>query len=413
MLQNNQRWISAIANIDHIKQINYATIYKVIENNAPISRVKIAKISKLSPASVTKITRQLLEKGIINEIDRQTSTGGRPAISLTLNSSCIHVLAIKVGRNLLSISRYDLTGEQLANKQVIIDSKNCNKLIDLITSEIALAINNKPAFSDKISAISLTLTGLVNPKSGRMVYSLHYPFDNIPLVALIEQKFNIPTFIGNHTRALALAEHYFGASQDCLDSILISVHHGVGSGIIIQGKWLLGENCNIGEIGHIQVNPAGKQCHCGNFGCLETEVSDNVIIEKVQRALSHGNITSITPETLSIENIYQAAGNNDPLCKKIVEDAAAYLGKTVAILVNLLNPEKIIIAGKITQSRSILFSAIQQCVAQQTLSKFQNKLTIVATELQPNSTMAAFSLIKQAIYEDNLLQKMHVQTTLL
>ncbi|MFT6985676.1 MAG: N-acetylglucosamine repressor [Psychromonas sp.] len=408
MLQNNQQTVSNIANIDHIKKINYATIYKVIETHAPISRVKIAQVSKLAPASVTKITRKLLENGIITEIARQTSTGGRPAISIALNSASIHVLAIKIGRNLLSISRYNLSGEQLSNKQVNIELANGEQLIEQIISEIALAINTEKPLGEKISAISITLAGLINPKQGRIIYSSRYSFNNFPLVEIIEQQFNIPTFIGNHTRCLALAEHYFGASQDCADSILISVHHGVGSGIIIHGKCLLGENCHIGEIGHIQVNPAGKKCHCGNFGCLETEVSDNVILEKVKNAINDGNFTTLIYETLTVEDIYKAAANNDPLCRKVVEDAANYLGKTVAILINLLNPEKIIIAGKITESKGTLFSTIQQCITHQTLPEFQNKLTILPTKLQPNSTVAAFALIKQAIYEGNLLQEIHI-----
>ncbi|MCG6200293.1 ROK family protein [Psychromonas antarctica] len=408
MVQNNKQTVSVIANIDNIKQINYAAIYKVIEKHTPISRVKIANISKLAPASVTKITRQLLENGIIRETARQASTGGRSAISLAPNDSSIHVLAIKIGRNLLSISRYDLSGRELANEKDSLESTNHEHLIELLTSKIALIIDNKKQFSEKISAISITMAGLINPKQGTIIYSSRYSFNNFSLVEYIEKKFNIPTFIANHTRALALAEHYFGASRNCLDSILLSIHHGVGSGIIIQGKCLLGENCNIGEIGHIQANPAGKQCHCGNFGCLETEINDNVIVEKVQSALNYGGLTCITPETLTIENIYQAAANRDPLCQKIVEDAATYLGKTIAVLVNILNPEKIIIAGKITASGDTLFSIIQQCVAHQTLPKFQNKLSIVPTELQQNSTIAAFSLIKEAIYEGDLLQKIRL-----
>lgn len=397
--------LTSIANIDLIKQVNYATIYKVIEKKAPISRVKIAKVSKLAPASVTKITRQLLENGIITETARQASTGGRCAISLAPNSSALYVLAIKIGRATLSVSRYNLAGKQLDNKQINIEVQQSKQLIELLISEITKIIKNSNAENKKISAISFTLGGLINPKHGLIVYTSHYSFDNFPLVELIEKQFNIPAFIGNHTHCLALAEHYFGASKDNLDSILISIHHGVGSGIIIQGKWLLGENCNIGEIGHIQINPAGKQCHCGNFGCLETEVSDSIILEKVQEALNYGALSSITNKTLTIENIYQAAADNDPLCQKVVEDAATYLGKAIAILVNILSPEKIIITGKIINSKNTLFSTIKQCVARQSLEKFQNRLTIQATELQQDSTIAAFALIKQAIYEGDLLQK--------
>lgn len=405
MEENNTTTGSVIANIDLIKQVNYATIYKIIEKNAPISRVKIAEVSKLAPASVTKITRQLLEQGLITETARQASTGGRCAISLAPNSSNLYVLAIKIGRTTLSISRYNLAGEVLENIQITIQSEQTEPLVELIISEIDKIIESNKLENKKISAISFTLGGLINPKLGLIVYTSRYAFNNFPLLNLIETKFNIPTFIGNHTRCLALAEHYFGASKENADSILISIHHGVGSGIIIQGKWLLGENCNIGEIGHIQVNPAGKQCHCGNFGCLETEVSDSVILEKVQDALNYGALSSISNETLTIENIYQATADNDPLCQKIVEDAAVYLGKAVAILVNLLNPEKIIITGKIINSKNTLFSTIEQSVARQSLGKFQNKLTIQGTELQQDSTIAAFALIKQAIYEGDLLQK--------
>ncbi|MEH6453628.1 MAG: ROK family protein [Psychromonas sp.] len=394
-----------IANIDHIKQVNTATIYKVIEKNAPISRVKIAKLSKLAPASVTKITRQLLENNIISETARQASTGGRCAISLAPNLSTIHVLAIKIGQKKLSLSRYNLAGEQLSNKQVDIKVADTESLIELLINEIAKFMNNRQNLLGKISAISMTLAGLIDPQKGLVLYSPHYQFNNFSLVDTIAARFNVPTYIGNHTRSLALAEHYFGASRDCLDSILISIHHGVGSGIIIQGKALLGQNFNIGEIGHIQVNPAGRQCHCGNFGCLETEVSDNIIIDKVKMAIQQGSLTSLDLEDLSIEKIYQAAAENDPLCQKIVEDAASYLGKTVALLINLLNPQKIIIAGKITAAEQSLFSTIQQCIAHQSLPSFQGKVSIQATELQRDTNIAAFALIKQAIYESDLLQQ--------
>lgn len=407
MLENNQQTASTIVNIDHIKQINNATIYKVIEKNAPISRVEISKISKLAPASVTKITRQLLNDGIITETSKQTSNGGRRAISLTLNDSSIHVLAINIGHKTLSLSCYNLLGKEVSKKQVDTTLLDGEQLIDLLLSEISLIVNNKNKSAIKISAIAITLAGLINPKKGIIIYASRYLFDNFPLISTIEQEFNIPTFIGNHTRGLALAEHYFGASKDCLDSILINIHHGVGSGIIIQGKCLLGENYNIGEIGHIQINSAGKKCHCGNFGCLETELNNAAIIKKVQIALNYGETSVVNSQTLTVEEIYQAAANNDPLCKKIVEDAATYLGKAVAILVNLLNPEKIIINGKITKSEDVLFSTIQQCVAHHSLHEFQKKLKIVPAKLESNSTLSAFVLIKQAIYDGNLLQKIH------
>jgi len=158
----------------------------------------------------------------------------------------------------------------------------------------------------------------------------------------------------------------------------------------------------------MQVNYAGEKCHCGNFGCLETEVSDAVIVKKVQQAIERGETSPFTDRTITIENIYQAAANGDPLCEKIVIEAADYLGKAISILINMFNPEKIIVAGKITKAKSTLFNTLQQCIVHQSLPEFQNGLKIDASDLQPDSTIASFALIKQAIYEGSLLQKIDI-----
>lgn len=399
---------SKVANIDHIKQINCANIYKVIELHAPISRVKIAKVSQLAPASVTKITRFLLENNIITETERQASTGGRCAISLAPNYDKIYVIAIKIGRKLLSISSYSLSGERSVDKRINIENKNGLELINQLKHEIQTLIDDEQRQNHNISAISVTLSGLINPHQGRVIYTASKKLNNIALVELLESTFDIPTYIGNHTRALALAEHYFGATQDNQDSIVISIHHGVGSGIIVKGKELLGANYNIGEIGHIQVNPTGKKCHCGNFGCLETELSDTVILGKVQQAINQGETSPFDTQTFTIENVYQAGANGDPLCEKIIAEAASYLGKTIAILINMLNPEKIVIAGKITTAQSTISNAIQQCIVHQSLPEFQKRVVISFSELYSNTTIPSFALIKQAIYEGDLLQKIRI-----
>jgi len=400
---------NTIVNLDQVKQLNSATIYKVIEQHAPISRVKIAKVSSLAPASVTKITRQLMENGLISEVDLQVSTGGRRAISLAPNAHNINVIAIKLGQSLLSIAHYKLSGEKLLSKQISVPVvTESTSLIEFFISEIAKFITQPDLINEKISAISMTISGLVNPKTGTVIYHSTSPLNNTPLVKEIQQAFNIPTFIGNHTRCLALAEHYFGATRQCQDSILVSVHHGVGSGVIMEGKVLLGKSCNIGELGHIQINPLGKQCHCGNIGCLETEVSDNAIFDKVKAAIAAGSPTSLSTSNFTIDDIYLAAANKDPLCQAIVKQAATYLGKSIAILVNLLSPEKIVITGKIVLSGDLIFDTIKQCTDTQTLPDFHHQLSVIPTELTPDLTLAAFALIKQAIYEGDLLQRIKV-----
>ena len=171
---------------------------------------------------------------------------------------------------------------------------------------------------------------------------------------------------------------------------------------------MMGLRNNIGEIGHIQVNPAGKKCHCGNFGCLETEVSNSNIIEIVKAAIISGVHSSVTLDDLTAENIFEAALNNDPLCQKVVSDAAVYLAKTISILINILNPEKVIIAGEICKAGDVLFSNLQAGIERQVLPKFQKEVTIGPSTIYNEPTKAGFALIKKAIYQGYLLQEMHV-----
>jgi uncharacterized protein YccT (UPF0319 family)/DNA-binding MarR family transcriptional regulator len=144
--------LSTIVNLDQVKQLNSATIYKVIEQYAPISRVKIAKVSYLAPASVTKITRQLMENGLISEVDLQASTGGRRAISLAPNAHNINVIALKLGQSLLSIAHYKLSGEKLLSKQINVPAANDSAtLIDFFISEIAKFMTQPALVNEKIS----------------------------------------------------------------------------------------------------------------------------------------------------------------------------------------------------------------------------------------------------------------------
>ncbi|MDG2682663.1 ROK family protein, partial [Vibrio parahaemolyticus] len=165
----------------------------------------------------------------------------------------------------------------------------------------------------------------------------------------------LPVFIANDTRAWALAEKLFGHSQENDNSVLISIHHGLGAGIILDGRVLQGRHGNIGELGHIQIDPNGKRCHCGNIGCLETVASSQAIREEVVRRISEGEASILADqEEMSIESICEAAANGDPLAVDVIEKLGRYLGSAIAIVINLFNPEKILIGGVINQAKEVL-----------------------------------------------------------
>lgn len=396
-----------IGNVDLVKQLNSAAVYRLIDQQGPISRIQVADVSQLAPASVTKITRQLLERGLIKEVAQQASTGGRRAISLTTEVKPFHSVAVRLGRDYVQFCLYDLGGTELAKDQHDLRYKNQSDLIEGLIVLLKDFINSCQDRIDQLIAIGITLPGLVNPTTGVVEYMPNTDIDNLALGEIVREKFGIECFVGNDVRGMALAEHYFGASQDCQDSILVSVHRGTGSGIIVNGQVFLGFNRNVGEIGHIQIDPLGEQCQCGNFGCLETVAANPAIVQRVKKLLAQGYESSLSElEQITIQDVCTHALQGDELAKQSLVRVGNQLGKAIAITVNLFNPQKIVIAGDITAAQEILFPAIQRNVENQSLKTFHSGLPIVASLIDKQPTMGAFAMIKRAMLNGVLLQKL-------
>ncbi|EKK9988416.1 ROK family protein [Vibrio vulnificus] len=396
-----------IGNVDLVKQLNSAAVYRLIDQRGPISRIQVADVSQLAPASVTKITRQLLERGLIKEVAQQASTGGRRAISLTTEVKPFHSVAVRLGRDYVQFCLYDLGGTALAQDQHDFRYTNQSDLQQGLTALLKDFISRSQDKIDQLIAIGITLPGLVNPTTGVVEYMPNTDIDKLALGEIIREKFGIECFVGNDVRGMALAEHYFGASQDCQDSILVSVHRGTGAGIIVNGQVFLGFNRNVGEIGHIQIDPLGEQCQCGNFGCLETVAANPAIIQRVKKLIAQGYESSLAKlDHITIQDVCNHALEGDELAQQSLVRVGNQLGKAIAITINLFNPQKIVIAGDITAAKDIVFPAIQRNVENQSLKTFHNQLPIVASQIDKQPTMGAFAMIKRAMLNGVLLQKL-------
>lgn len=395
---------SQIGNVDLVKQLNSAAVYRLIDQQGPISRIQIAEHSQLAPASVTKITRQLIERGLIKEVDQQASTGGRRAISIVTETRGFNTIGVRLGRSDATLTLFDLGGKSLAQEDYSLPEESQDALEAALFHAISDFCGLHQRKLRELIAISVILPGLVDPNNGVIRYMPHIQVNHWPLVARLQKRFNVTSFVGHDIRSLALAEHYFGASHDCADSILVRVHRGTGAGIITNGKVFLGSNGNVGELGHIQVEPLGDRCHCGNFGCLETIAANTAIESRVSHLLKQGHRSSLTLETCHMPEICKAANHGDALAVEVIEHVGRHLGKAIAIAINLFNPQKVVIAGEITEAEKILFAAIESCINTQTLKSFRSNLPVVRSEIDHRSAIGAFALAKRAMLNGILLQ---------
>ncbi|GAB6260231.1 ROK family protein [Photobacterium sp. CCB-ST2H9] len=400
-------YVAQPGHIDHIKRNNAGSVYKLIDQYGPISRIELSKKSQLAPASITKITRELFDGHLIKEAEiLESGSRGRPAIGLVPDNDGWQFLGIRLGRGYLTIALHEQGGDILFEERQDIAELKQDDVLNKLLSEIDSFFARHAKLLDRITAIAVSLPGLVNSEKGLVLQMPHYEVKDLPLGPAIHEATGLPVFIGNDTRSWALAEQLFGNANDVANSILISVHHGVGAGIILDNQVLQGRIGNIGELGHIQIKPDGLPCHCGNKGCLETVASLQAVRDQVKTGLTLGEASVLYGQALTIENICEAAVQGDPLAFRVITELGFNLGRAIAIMVNLFNPEKILIGGEFNQAKSVLYPAIMECVKSQSLPVYNQDLRIEETSFYTQATMPAAALVKQAMYDGHLLLKL-------
>lgn len=400
-------YVAQPGHIDHIKRNNAGSVYKLIDQYGPISRIELSKRSLLAPASITKITRELIDAHLIKEMPYQESTSrGRPAIGLVPANEGWQFLSARLGRGYLTIALHELGGDILVEERQDVNVFNQDEVLDKLLTEIDAFFVRHVDELDRITAIAVSLPGLINTESGVVIQMPHYDVHNMELGPAIHQATGLPVFIGNDTRSWALAEKLFGNSRDVANSILISVHHGVGAGIILDNVVLQGRIGNIGELGHIQIKPYGKRCYCGNHGCLETVASLNAVMEQVEQRLREGHPSVLHGKVVTIEKICDAAVDGDTLARQVIVELGHNLGQAIAIMVNLFNPEKILIGGEFNRAQSVLYPAIMECIRTQSLPVYNKDLVIEQSSFYTQATMPGAALVKQAMYDGHLLMKL-------
>lgn len=249
-----------------------------------------------------------------------------------------------------------------------------------------------------VEAIGFGFPGQIDYTNGVVRHATNVPgWDNIPLAKMIEKEFNIPTRVDNDVRCATIGEFHFGAGKGCQNLVCITVGTGIGGGIILNGKIIRGASNSAGEIGHMKLEMIdGPLCGCGDRGCFEAFVSGPSIVAMAQEYIKGGKSTKyremaegeITPYIVA-----QAALQGDAVAKKIFTIMGEYLGIGLANVVNLLNPEKIIIGGGVADAGDILFNPIRETINKRALAISAEAVQVVPAQLGNSAGLIGASLL--------------------
>ena len=266
------------------------------------------------------------------------------------------------------------------------------KVVERIIQAIQEVINHTISPGNQIKGIGIGSPGTINIQSGIIISSPNFPeWKQVPLKQMIEETLSITTFMDNDANAFAFGEKWVGAGKEVQSLVCLTLGTGVGGGIILNGQIWHGADGMAAEIGHMTVLPQGLQCNCGNYGCLESYASASSIVRRMCKAIQLGKRTMVLDyaqgnlENITADLVYQAALKGDELALHIMNETATFLGIGIANLINLLNPEMIVVGGGLTNAWDILYPVTLKEVRKRALSEVAKGVKIVRASLGDNS----------------------------
>lgn len=325
------------------------TLLREIRKAGRIPRIELAAKTGISRATVTTITAELLNEGLIEEVQREEadadSRRGRPRVDLKICGSARLIAGVKISNLKLSLVLLDFEGKQLATEECDLDRaiNSAETLAGQIRQAVVVLAGKLGRKIEDVAGVGIGIAGIVDAHDGFVHWSPSLTERNVGFGAVLTDALGVPCFIDNDANLVAVAEQSFGLGRGHTDFLVVTIESGVGLGLIIGGALYRGTRGCGAEFGHIKVQLNGALCRCGQRGCLEAYVADYALLREA--TLVAGLSTDGDPAT-RVETLLAAARNGDTTAKTIVDRAGQIFAMGLANLVNIFDPELIILAGE-------------------------------------------------------------------
>ncbi|MHA4844144.1 ROK family protein [Flavitalea antarctica] len=353
-----------------------------------VTNATVADLSKelnISTPKTITLLNELINDELIKDYGKVDSTGGRRASMYGLASEAGFFIGVDVKKYTINIGLLDFKKNLVSIKEdVPYKLENTQQAFELLIVLIEDFISHLSIAREKIWGIGINLSGRVNTEGG---YSYSYfHFHEEPLAATLKQRLGIHVVLENDSRAMAYGEFCFGEVSDEKNVLFINLDYGVGMGIMIEGKIYYGKSGFSGEFGHIPFFNNEILCHCGKKGCLETEASGSALVRLFKEKIREGSSSQLakmygTPEDIKLVDIIHAANNDDMLSIELIAQLGERLGKGLAVLINIFNPELVIIGGTLAQTGDLIRLPIKSALNKYSLGLVNNDTKLRMSKL--------------------------------
>lgn len=351
----------------YLRAANQGAILKTILLSGPSTRLELASALNLTAMSISYITSDLLEKGILCEIsaDTRSNVPGRHSSQLTLVPEKITAIGISISRGTVRFTLVDLLGKIMYSRENLLDeTTNCAFLTQLLIENVQKILDEFP--QNHMLGIGISAIGIVDTRRGTLSETTDFfGICDWPIGNLLQEHFQMPTYIVEDMKSSALAESYYGSAKNYTDFVYLGITRGIGVGVIYNGKLFEGHNGFSGEIGHITLYNHGLKCPCGNMGCMEMYLSVPVILKKAGLLRWEDFLTFCEREP------------ENPILEQFLED----IGVALVTLANLFDPQAIIVGHEGAMLNTHCYQRMQEILNERAITRRLRRITVHPSSL--------------------------------
>ncbi|MFC4598500.1 ROK family protein [Cohnella hongkongensis] len=358
-----------------IKRINTAIVLECILRGSPLSRAQISEQSGLNKATVSSLVQDLIDGALVREIGTGQSSGGRKPVMLEFVASSGYAVGIDLGVNYIRGALTDLRGGIVKETTLPLRDQEPEAAFEQLCGCIRELAESAPSSPYGIVGIGVGVPGLVDER-GAILLAPNLGWRDVPLQRLLTERFDLPVTIDNEANAGALGEQKYGAGRSIANLVYVSVGIGIGTGLILHKSLYKGSAGYSGEMGHLSIEAHGKSCTCGNRGCWELYASEQALLKQAA-PLGFGDL----------EELLAAAHSGREDVQELLAGIGEYLGIGIANIVNVFNPDAVVIGNRMSQARPWLEHALRQTVVQRALGFHLRKVQLLFAELGERSAM--------------------------
>jgi predicted NBD/HSP70 family sugar kinase len=333
------------ATVRDVRRTNRSSVLRTLFLQGEGSRAALAAATGLSAASMTNVVGELVDEGLVIEAGVEESDGGRPRTLVRINPGFGAVIGVDVGETRTRVEAFDMSMGQLAAASLALDPSHHEP--DVVAARVAEGLAKVVADCDlagiPVLGIGLGVPGVVSQDSQLLVHAPAFGWAGVPIRQLLAKHTALPVFVDNGAKTMGQAEMWFGAGRGARNAVVALLGTGVGAAVVIDGSVYRGASASAGEWGHTTIVVGGRRCRCGGAGCLEAYVGATAILDRWATVRRRRRDDSLDTETALADLVHAARSSS--AAAQVLEETAQYLGVGIATLVNLLNPECVVLGG--------------------------------------------------------------------